>query len=148
MGKTRRTTIWILFLLYLLVMLLLLFHRTRTEGYSFNLQPFVTIRGYLRAIRLEHPGSGALRRYGWINLMGNLLAFVPLGVFLPCLFRPQRRFWLFLLTATALVCAVELLQFSTRAGALDVDDLILNLPGACLGWLLWRGLAGKARKDA
>ena len=34
--------------------------------------------------------------------------------------------------------AVELLQLWTRRGALDVDDLILNVPGACLGWTAWR----------
>ena len=42
------------------------------------------------------------------------------------------------MTVVFAVCAVELLQLWTRRGSLDVDDLILNVPGACLGWTAWR----------
>ena len=80
------------------------------------------------------------------NFLGNLLAFLPLGLFLPLLFRRQRGFWLFLLTAIAVIVLVELLQLFTRRGALDVDDLLLNLPGAILGWLLWRLGIRRARE--
>ena len=31
---------------------------------------------------------------GWVNFLGNILAFLPLGVFLPLLFRRQRNFWI------------------------------------------------------
>jgi glycopeptide antibiotics resistance protein len=38
---------------------------------------------------------------------------------------------------------VEALQFFTGIGALDVDDLVLNLMGILLGYLLWLGTQSK-----
>ncbi|MBR5094077.1 MAG: VanZ family protein [Oscillospiraceae bacterium] len=137
-DKRFRRAVWILFLIYLAVLLLLLFHRLPREGHAYNLRPFTTIRDYFLVMRMQAPWESALRAYGWVNFLGNVLVFIPLGVFLPLLFRRQRRFLLFLLTVVAAVCLIELAQYATRLGALDVDDLILNVPGACLGWLLWR----------
>ena len=51
-----------------------------------------------------------------------------------------------MLTAALCIAFVELLQLLTRRGALDVDDLLLNLPGAILGWLLWRLGIQRARE--
>ena len=138
MERSRKLTVWILFGVYVLALLLLLFRRHPAASYSYGLRPFETIRGYFLLLRRHDPWESALRQYALVNFFGNILAFLPLGLFLPLLFRQQRRFWLFLLTVTATIVAVELLQLVTRTGALDVDDLILNLPGACLGWLTWR----------
>ena len=143
--KERRVKIvaFALFIVYSAVMLLLLFHRLPRTGHEYNLKPFATIHDYFLVMQMRNPWEAGLRAYGWINFLGNILAFVPLGVFLPFLFRPQRKIWIFLLTVVLVVSAVELLQLWTRQGALDVDDLILNIPGACLGWTGWRFLSKK-----
>jgi glycopeptide antibiotics resistance protein len=142
MKKAFQIAAWILFGLYVAALLLLLFHRLPREGHAYNLRPFATIRDYFLVMRMRNPWESALRAYGWVNFVGNILVFVPLGVFLPLLFRRQRAFLIFLLTVVAAVCLIELAQYATRLGSLDVDDLLLNVPGACLGWLLWR-LAAK-----
>lgn len=126
-----------LFVLYGLIMLLLLFQRAPREGHPYNLTPLETIRPCVDLLLRRDPVALSLRPYAVINLVGNLVVFIPLGVFLPLLFRRQRSFLLFLATVIPAVCLVELLQLWTRRGALDIDDLILNVPGACLGWLGW-----------
>lgn len=134
--KLRRL-LWILFVLYIAALLILLFFRFPRNGYSYSLVPFATIRYWMDFLFRDDPLAQSMRFYSIVNLLGNVLAFVPLGIFLPALFRRQRSFGLFLLTVVLLVCLIELVQLLTMRGALDVDDLILNVPGACLGWLLW-----------
>lgn len=138
MKKNNRTVLWGLFALYGLCLVLLLFHRGLQPAQRFNLIPLRTIRGYFLILARDDAAAVSLRPYAVTNFLGNLLAFLPLGIFLPLLFKAQRRFRSFLPTAAAIIALVELLQLLTRRGALDVDDLLLNLPGASLGWLLWK----------
>ncbi|MCD7859453.1 MAG: VanZ family protein [Firmicutes bacterium] len=131
----------VLFFLYALGMLWLLFWRGRVPGAggeywaavrsSVNLVPLRTLRLMLRL--LSSPNR-ALARFAAANLAGNVAAFLPLGYFLPALWRRQRRFFAFSLTALLLIALVELAQLLTLRGSCDIDDLILNYPGALLGW--------------
>lgn len=141
MKEKRRSVLWAVFACYLMALVLLLFGRNQHAGHPYNLLPLKTIRDYFIVLGREDPVGLALRPYAVINFLGNLLAFLPLGVLLPLLFFRQRGFVRFLLTVTAVICLIEVLQFLSRRGALDVDDLLLNLPGALLGWLCWK-LAG------
>lgn len=147
MKEKHSALFWFALTAYVLILLLLLFNRSPQMGRPYNLRPLKTIRDYCIVLGRDDPSGLALRPYAVFNFAGNLLAFVPLGLFLPILFRRQRSFLLFLLTSAVGICLIELLQYATRRGALDIDDLILNLPGAVLGWLLW--LAGKreARRE-
>jgi glycopeptide antibiotics resistance protein len=58
-----------------------------------------------------------------------MLLFMPMAVFLPCLFRPMRKFWVFALVMGILLVAVEALQLLLRCGSCDVDDVLLNFVG-------------------
>ena len=143
MDKKTRRVILALFFLYALVMLTLLFLRAPRGSGGWNLRPFETIRGYFLILRNPAPWAETIRRYAWMNFFGNIVLFMPLGLFLPLLWRRQRFFPLFLLTVTASIIIVEAAQYLTALGSLDVDDLILNLAGAALGFLLWRLAAGR-----
>jgi hypothetical protein len=78
-------------------------------------------------------------------IVGNVLAFVPLGILTPLL-APRRRSWLFVLAVGVVVSvAIELGQLAL-SGLLgytyrqsDVDDVILNVIGALLGYCLLLG---------
>jgi glycopeptide antibiotics resistance protein len=55
-----------------------------------------------------------------------------MAVFLPCLFRPMQKLWLFALTMFLLLVAVEALQLLLACGSCDVDDILLNLSGTLI----------------
>ena len=138
MKEKRRSVLRAVFACYLLVLVLLLFGRTQHAGHPYNLLPLKTIRDYFTVLGRDDPVGLSLRPYALINFLGNLLVFLPLGLLLPPLFVRQRCFLCFFLTVTAAICLIEALQFASRRGALDIDDLLLNLPGALLGWLCWK----------
>lgn len=125
-----------LFGYYIWMLLNLLFFDAafgRADGVSgLNRVPFLTIRNYLRAYAL---GNISLK-WVLINLAGNLAAFAPMGFFLPALYPKQRNFFIYVPTVTVMVALVEVLQYLTRTGSCDVDDLILNVAGAFAVWLV------------
>lgn len=93
---------------------------------SCNLIPFATVWGYISAAVNGTINADIILT----NLAGNIVAFCPFGFFLPLLWKKQKKFGYFTLTTTAIVLAVELLQFITLVGSCDIDDLILNVLGA------------------
>lgn len=75
------------------------------------------------------------------NLLGNIIMFVPLGIMLPLLLR-KRNLPRILLTATLATVSIELMQFligvlvGFHYRVVSVDDVILNLIGAVLGFFI------------
>lgn len=129
--------LWALFLYYLAILSVLLFfgglfQLDRVWGGSVNLEPFHTIRNYVRFYR--NTGSPV----SIMNLLGNAVIMVPLGVLLPLLFRSMCHFWTCLPLCALTAVGVEWLQWVTATGAADVDDSILNFLGAALGYFLVR----------
>lgn len=102
--------------------------------YSFNIIPFKTINlflsGYLK-------GIVSFKNFS-MNIFGNLLIFMPYGIFLPLIFKKQEKFKIFLLTITSSVIVIELVQFITMSGSCDIDDLILNVSGAVMVFLIFK----------
>lgn len=90
-----------------------------------NFHPFETVILYLRALKYNYIGT----EIPISNLIGNMLLFMPMAIFLPCLFRPMRKFWVFAVVMIVLLVAVEALQLLLSCGSCDVDDVLLNLVG-------------------
>ncbi|CAM4353176.1 glycopeptide antibiotics resistance protein [Paenibacillus endophyticus] len=117
---------------YVLVMCWLLFYRNRYfgEGYSYNLVPFYTIKKYI--IYHDHFNFDT-----WFkNLFGNIILFIPIGVFLPLLNRRYSSGFALAAASIIIITAVELMQMLLRVGSFDIDDIILNTFGALLGLLI------------
>ena len=140
----QRKILYVLAAVYVGMMVYLLFFREPAftdEPYwgqvraHFNPVPFRTIGLYLGL--LEQPSRPWLVRLARINLWGNLLLFVPLGLLPPMLFQKMRQFWKTLLLAAVVMLTVEILQMLLLVGTCDVDDLILNLLGAAMGYGLY-----------
>ena len=141
-AKRRHDYMLLLFWYYLWVLAnVLFFDNAFGRGFhagadlgAVNLEPLRTIKNYLIAY-----GYGNISlRLVVLNLLGNLAAFAPMGVFLPALFRWQRSIFFFPATLTLGITAVEVAQVYTGAGSCDVDDLILNLAGALIVFVLCR----------
>lgn len=141
----NRENHWILalFLCYAAVMLWLLFDREgpmesgeywQQVAKHYNFRPLYTLRQFWRLLWSSEP---AFVRLAVINLAGNVIMFVPLGYFLPRLFSPLRRLSRTLLVSGAVVALVELTQMLTLVGCCDVDDLLLNVLGAAVGYLAY-----------
>ena len=134
-----------LFVVYVALLLWLLFDRTPGWGSevsyadqmrsSMNLIPFHTIGNYWKVVRRMEFTS--LFWHCVINLGGNIFLFIPIGYFLPRLWPFLRNFFSFLLACTMSIVLVELLQLVTLLGSLDIDDLILNLFGMLVGYVLF-----------
>lgn len=99
-----------------------------------NLIPFRTIGGYIKAI---FDGSMNLN-IPLENLFGNLLMFLPMGCYLPFFIRKIDSLKKYLWRMFPIFFSIEIAQFLTKRGSFDIDDLILNLLGAILGYILWR----------
>ena len=126
------------FVAYVVWMLWLLFgQRLGTEIYSqelarsMNLQPLATIKHFLKLLESDNPG---LVTHAKINLVGNVVMFIPLGFCLPRIFPKLRGFFKTFFFCFVLIIAVELLQYYSLLGTCDIDDLILNMAGIIIGY--------------
>jgi len=68
-----------------------------------------------------------------IQLISNILMFVPVGLFVPIVFAKARSFWKTMCMAFVFTFSIETFQYLTGRSA-DIDDLILNLLGAMIGY--------------
>lgn len=136
-----------LLILYSVLMVTLMFtdeEFLRNKAYSgsysdynsrnLNLIPFKTIIRYIKGTIM----GDLLLSQLIVNLFGNFIAFMPLGLLLPTLFEKLRTPIRFLLFMTIVICLMESMQYFLKTGVCDIDDLMLNLSGACLAFHLWR----------
>ena len=129
------------FFAYILLMLWLLFIRYRgvevTDYWGqlpgrVNLIPFSSVGSMLRTL-WYNPYPAVLWTVVY-NIGGNIVMFVPLGFFLRALIPKCRRFWRCMGTVAVIMTTVELCQLFTLRGFCEIDDLMLNLMGAAIGW--------------
>jgi glycopeptide antibiotics resistance protein len=116
-----------LLVLYTIALLILLFFRPSEQSYnSMNLQPFSTISFYLSG-----KVNGLIAFY---NLAANVCLFIPYGIYIGLKSYSLLKAFL---VPLVIIAFIEVLQFVTHRGSLDIDDLILNLFGVILGHLLF-----------
>jgi glycopeptide antibiotics resistance protein len=71
------------------------------------------------------------------QVIGNSVMLLPLGIFVPLLFRRLSGFIpVFFICLLASVC-IELMQLITFYRSTDIDDVILNTAGAVLGYMIY-----------
>lgn len=135
--KLHRRVLSVLFIVYLILLFYFLFFsegfgRTRFgEEYRYNLTLFKEITRFIRYRHLL--GFKAV----FINIAGNVIAFMPLGFFLPTLHPKKRNGIVVVIHCFLLSLLVEVIQLVFRMGCFDVDDLFLNTLGGLLGYLTY-----------
>ena len=141
MKKFARPILWTIFIIYCFVLVYVLFlSRGTRDGFTFaeymrrftNFIPFKTIVEYVQRY------IDGYRNLSVLNLLGNFVLFMPMGVLLPCVIRKLDRFWKVTLTVLGMVVMVEIVQGILRVGSVDIDDVIFNVVGAMIGYGLIR----------
>ena len=74
----------------------------------------------------------------FINIVMNILIFLPFGFLFALPFGESKRRWLVLPLGLMATLAVELIQFAARSGIADVDDVFNNSLGVLCGFALAR----------
>jgi glycopeptide antibiotics resistance protein len=96
-----------------------------------NLIPFHTLAIYWRNLGSEF----------WLrNLVGNLLLLLPLGLLGPVAMPFLDRWWRVALVALLFSVAIELIQLAIPDRSADIDDVIVNVLGALIGYVVFAPL--------
>lgn len=134
--QIQKTFYMILFIAYLIFLFYLLFFSEKmgrtdvVEEYRYNLVLFREIKRFYSVIDTQP-------KLFWLNIPGNVLAFMPFGFLIPRLREKRTNVFLAGLFSLELSFLVELLQLIFKLGCFDVDDLLLNTVGGILGYLLY-----------
>ncbi len=150
-NKPMKINLYIFFGLYLILLITLTLFDSLwlRNGFNFsgfdniqdriNLVPFKTIMTFAKEFDSMYSTSQII-----LNLFGNVCAFMPMALFLPLLFKRQNKVFQFVITLILMILGIEFLQLITGSGRFDIDDLILNLFGAVLVYLLFKIKSVKA----
>jgi glycopeptide antibiotics resistance protein len=104
-----------------------------------NLVPFHTLQIYLNNLGSEF----------WMrNLFGNLALLLPLGLLGPIALPALDRWWRIALVALFYSVAVELIQLAVPDRSADIDDVIVNVAGALLGFAAFSIVRAAVRSQA
>lgn len=72
-------------------------------------------------------------RIVFLNLFGNIALFVPLGILLK---QFSLKPFLLGILSLGLIITIELLQYITQKGIFDVLDIVLNVLGITIGYMI------------
>lgn len=137
MKQLVRNMLALAFVGYMILLVYFLFFSEeygRTKhflNYQYNFVPFREISRFIKY--RDVVGLDAFL----VNIVGNVVVFMPFGFFVPGLER--RKFGPFLnflkITGIGFVFSltVETIQLVSKVGCFDVDDLMLNTVGVALG---------------
>lgn len=134
------------FVLFMAALMALVFQGTYGTPYAMAENAVGRIRSREGINLVPFRTIGSLFRRGiftsdafWVNVVGNIVMFVPWGLGLALLWKKNRSPWRILAFSAMLPLFIETCQlFIGRS--VDVDDLILNFLGGCLGGLLYMGI--------
>ncbi len=126
------------FAFYILLSVLILF-RTHHSTRAVNLVPFQGIISYLSGNDLVsgQDSASVLHAFAPLNLLANIFIFVPCGVYIT-LFKKDKGIWKNALWVFVISTVVEIVQFISKFGIGDIDDVILNSMGGLIGVLICR----------
>jgi glycopeptide antibiotics resistance protein len=137
-----RETLLLIFVVYLSGLAAVTLAPNRSTRYSaestvgIDLHPSLTS---LTCSTARLPMGSTARSFCVRNARGNVMLFFPLGILLPLVWR-RVRFWRGMQIAIAISVSIEVVQYLSRTWGInrtaDVNDVVLNVLGACLGLAL------------
>ena len=125
----------ILIPIYTLFLLYLMFFGFGRSPYGINIVRFVPLFSTFGFVK-----ETILWKTIFINIFGNVLMFIPFG-FLGILFPKLNDFKILIINFLSAIILVESLQYFTRLGVFDIDDVILNSLGVTIGFWIYQKIA-------
>lgn len=122
---------------YTLFLLYLMFLGMGRFQYEENLITVEPVFSTIKFIQGPHKTIDIMR-----IVLGNIIMFIPFG-FLGWVIPELRKLKPLLFGFISCIVIVEALQYFTRMGIFEVDDILLNTFGVYIGWLLRRFLDRK-----
>lgn len=135
----------LVFVMYIASVLAITISPASILGFNAGKAPIVNvvpvINNYKYFITTLAEPDGISTGYAIENIIGNLLLFLPLGIFLPILNPKFKRLKNVLLLCFFCSLSIESIQYGLRQlgtfRTVDIDDVILNTIGGSLGWLFY-----------
>ena len=143
--KKLRTICFVLFVLYIICIVYFLifsdmFGRNGYDERRYNLHPLQEIERFI-IYRDQMSGWSV-----FLNLYGNIIAFMPFGVLLRWARNKNTSFWQALLYSFIFTLAIETAQYITKLGVFDIDDIIMNTLGGIIGYCIYYVTAKLVRR--
>lgn len=137
LKNKKRTSLYNAGIILLSVVMVIIFSLTGVSPISgFNIEirideiSFIPFRGIIEMLQ------GGLTLHTFVNILGNIIMFMPMGFLLPLLFSNLYSLKKTVAVGFGTSLLIEFTQlFLIRAT--DIDDLILNTLGTMLGYLVF-----------
>lgn len=143
-----KNSLIVLFVVYILLLFLVLLFKYPTTMVSDTiarwrageevvrmepqLVPFETVVQYVKNVH-------SLNDWFIKNLACNLIMFIPYGFLIPAFWKNvHHRGLKIVISGCILSIVIEVLQYITAFGQMDIDDVILNTLGVVIGYELFR----------
>lgn len=101
--------------------------RINSGLWGVNIYPFKTINSYIKHSGIFHT---------FLNICGNIVIFMPLTFLISCIYKKVQKFSKIFLYSFLTSFFIEFVQFFVGR-AVDIDDIILNIVGGILGYVLF-----------
>lgn len=118
--KISQINYYVALFFYVIILLITLFYRKEQKEYLIT-DGFYIIK-WLKLILIN--------KIVFYNLIGNIILFIPLGFF------NKNHSLKYLFIAFIIIILIEFLQYITKRGVFDIIDIVLNIIGVLIGFLL------------
>ena len=111
-------------IVYILFLIAITFFKAKLHYHSYTINP---IDSFME-IKRDRLG-------GIINIFGNLLMYVPIGVYIKEKLNPRNN--IAILCFVIYITSVEIVQSITKTGTCDTNDIIMNTLGFIIGFSIY-----------
>ncbi|MCL2254780.1 MAG: VanZ family protein [Lachnospiraceae bacterium] len=138
---TNKALIFLIINAYFAILFRLTIFRSNISGVQIvNFVPFLTINEYIQFL------FSGYRIFGFINIAGNIIMFLPFGYIVSMLFPKTRKLIKIIFLSFIFSVFIETTQYIFACGVADIDDVILNTFGGAVGYLSFVILAKFRRR--
>lgn len=122
-------------------------------SFAINIIPFNTINDLISSFANSSINTSVALSLFLYNIFGNIILFIPYGVFIGILLRKCQDWKGAILAILAFSLLIEFLQFVetslqiVSARAIDIDDVLLNLVGGAIGFAIYKSFFAKKKLD-